>query len=83
MDAFTDTAFKGNPAVVCWLEDTVKDDKWLQSVAAEFNLPSTGYLSPIADHDARKPRFNLRWFTPVSEVVIYILQFLCCVWFGR
>ncbi|KAK1428261.1 hypothetical protein QVD17_17091 [Tagetes erecta] len=68
VDAFTDTAFKGNPAVVCWLEDAVKDDKWLQSVATEFNLPTTAYLSPIAHHDPQKPRFNLRWFTPVSEV---------------
>ncbi|KAI3682732.1 hypothetical protein L1987_82931 [Smallanthus sonchifolius] len=68
VDAFTDTPFKGNPAAVCWLEDVVKDDKWLQSVATEFNLPTTGYLTPIVDHASQNPRFHLRWFTPASEV---------------
>ncbi|KAF3660888.1 hypothetical protein FXO37_13168 [Capsicum annuum] len=43
VDAFTDTAFKGNPAAVCLLEEE-KDDKWLQSVAAEFNISETCYL---------------------------------------
>ncbi|XP_076902937.1 uncharacterized protein LOC143557850 [Bidens hawaiensis] len=68
VDAFTDTAFKGNPAVVCWLEDIEKDDKWLQSVATEFNLPTTCYLTRIVDQDSENPRFKLRWFTTVSEV---------------
>ncbi|MFS7901850.1 putative trans-2,3-dihydro-3-hydroxyanthranilate isomerase [Helianthus anomalus] len=63
VDAFTDTAFKGNPAAVCLLDDTEKDDKWLQSVAAEFNISETCYLTPVAGS-----RFNLRWFTPVAEV---------------
>ncbi|KAJ0791251.1 putative trans-2,3-dihydro-3-hydroxyanthranilate isomerase [Helianthus annuus] len=66
VDAFTDTAFKGNPAVVCWLDDISKADNWMQSVATEFNLPTTGFLS--VDHRTEKPRFNLRWFTRVSEV---------------
>ncbi|KAM0003998.1 putative phenazine biosynthesis PhzF protein [Helianthus debilis subsp. tardiflorus] len=66
VDAFTDTAFKGNPAVVCWLDDISKTDKWMQSVATEFNLPTTGFLS--VDRRTEKPRFNLRWFTRVSEV---------------
>ena len=73
MDAFTDTAFKGNPAAVCWLEGVDKDDKWLQSVAAEFNISETCYLTPVANHESENPRFGLRWFTPVAEVVT--LQF--------
>lgn len=68
VDAFTDTAFKGNPAAVCWLEDIEKDDKWLQLVATEFNISETCYLTPIVDHGLEKPRFHLRWFTPVAEV---------------
>ncbi|KAL7599568.1 hypothetical protein Lser_V15G27318 [Lactuca serriola] len=68
VDAFTDTAFKGNPAAVCWLEEIEKDDKWLQSVATEFNLSETCYLTPIVDHGSENPRFHLRWFTPVAEV---------------
>ncbi|KAI3526771.1 hypothetical protein L1887_06034 [Cichorium endivia] len=68
VDAFSETAFKGNPAAVCWLEDIEKDDKWLQSVATEFNISETCYLAPIVDHGSENPRFHLRWFTPVAEV---------------
>ncbi|KAJ0610288.1 putative trans-2,3-dihydro-3-hydroxyanthranilate isomerase [Helianthus annuus] len=70
VDAFTDTPFKGNPAAVCLLDDTEKDDKWLQSVAAEFNISETCYLTPVAGLD-NNPRFNLRWFTPVAEVTFF------------
>lgn len=69
MDAFTESAFKGNPAAVCMLEEK-KEEKWLQSVATEFNLSETCYLTPIVDSDSpsSNPRFHLRWFTPVAEV---------------
>jgi PhzF family phenazine biosynthesis protein len=72
VDAFTDSAFKGNPAAVCLLEDE-RDDEWLQSVAAEFNLSETCYLTPIAESESENnssahPRFRLRWFTPIVEV---------------
>ncbi|XP_050237955.1 uncharacterized protein LOC126687438 [Mercurialis annua] len=69
VDAFTDSAFKGNPAAVCLLEED-KDDKWLQSVAAEFNISQTSYLSRITHSDtiSSNPRFRLRWFTPIAEV---------------
>ncbi|XP_045819156.1 uncharacterized isomerase BH0283-like [Trifolium pratense] len=65
VDAFTDSAFKGNPAAVCLLEEE-KDNQWLQSVAAEFNISETCYLTPI--HGTSVPRFGLRWFTPAAEV---------------
>ncbi|KAG5514425.1 hypothetical protein RHGRI_035745 [Rhododendron griersonianum] len=71
VDAFTDSAFKGNPAAVCLLEDE-RDDQWLQSVAAEFNISETCYLIRTTDPDSETrdsvPRFHLRWFTPVAEV---------------
>lgn len=69
VDAFTESAFKGNPAVVCMLEDT-KSDEWLQAVASEFNLSETCYLTRIVDSDPdiRCPKFRLRWFTPKAEV---------------
>lgn len=70
VDAFTDTAFKGNPAAVCLLEEE-KDDQWLQSVASEFNVSQTCYLTPSAEVNEptkTNPRFGLRWFTPVDEV---------------
>ena len=46
VDAFTVKPFKGNPAAVCLLEDAAKaaDERWMQSVAAEFNLSETAFL---------------------------------------
>jgi PhzF family phenazine biosynthesis protein len=71
VDAFTDSAFKGNPAAVCLLEEE-RDDKWLQAVATEFNISETCYLTRINDLESdildSIPRFRLRWFTPVAEV---------------
>ncbi|KAJ0245207.1 hypothetical protein HA466_0186780 [Hirschfeldia incana] len=68
VDAFADSAFKGNPAAVCFLDDDDKrDNAWLQSLAAEFNLSETCFLTPITVSDVH-PRFSLRWFTPVAEV---------------
>ncbi|CAO2193012.1 unnamed protein product [Urochloa humidicola] len=69
VDAFTAEPFKGNPAAVCLLEDAAKaaDERWMQSVAAEFNLAETAYL--LRDSAAgAAPRFKLRWFTPAAEV---------------
>ncbi|KAM4126076.1 hypothetical protein ACB094_01G361100 [Castanea mollissima] len=70
VDAFTNTAFKGNPAAVCLLEEE-RDEKWLQAVAAEFNFSETCYLTRLSGSDSldsSNPRFRLRWFTPVAEV---------------
>ncbi|GMY17170.1 putative isomerase [Fagus crenata] len=70
VDAFTDSAFKGNPAAVCLLEEE-RDEQWLQAVAAEFNISETCYLTRLSGSDSLdspNPRFRLRWFTPVAEV---------------
>uniref|UniRef100_A0A7C8YX53 Trans-2,3-dihydro-3-hydroxyanthranilate isomerase n=1 Tax=Opuntia streptacantha TaxID=393608 RepID=A0A7C8YX53_OPUST len=67
VDAFTDCEFKGNPAAVCLLEEE-REDEWLQSIAAEFNISETGFLIRIAASDSPNTRFQLRWFTPVTEV---------------
>jgi len=74
VDAFTDTAFKGNPAAVCILEEE-RDEEWLQAVAREFNFSETCYLTgasgselPGSANGGSSPRFQLRWFTPVKEV---------------
>ncbi|RDY12370.1 hypothetical protein CR513_02851, partial [Mucuna pruriens] len=67
VDAFTESVFKGNPAAVCFLEEE-RDNKWLQAVAAEFNISVTCYLTPITQHGTSHPRFHLRWFTPVTEI---------------
>ncbi|XP_068662805.1 uncharacterized protein [Aristolochia californica] len=73
IDAFTDSPFAGNPAAICLLEEE-KNDEWMQSVAKEFNISETAFLSRVDTVDAGNPdpsgtpRFHLRWFTPLVEV---------------
>lgn len=61
LDAFTSQLFRGNPAAVCVLDDWLPD-KVLQSIAAENNLSETAFMVRRGD------RYQLRWFTPVTEV---------------
>lgn len=61
VDAFTTSAFGGNPAAVCLLEYP-KVDTWMQNVAAEMCLSETAFLIRQGDG------YNLRWFTPNVEV---------------
>jgi PhzF family phenazine biosynthesis protein len=62
VDAFTSTAFGGNPAAVVLLEAPAPEP-WMQAVAAEANLSDTAFVVPRADGD-----HDLRWFTPTVEV---------------
>ncbi|GAA2399712.1 PhzF family phenazine biosynthesis protein [Nonomuraea africana] len=57
VDAFTDTAFHGNPAAVCLL-NAGASDTWMQSLATEMGLSETAFLLGN----------SLRWFTPAVEV---------------
>jgi len=61
VDAFTDKVFGGNPAAVvplsAWLDDAL-----LQAIAEENNLSETAFFV------ASEKGFQLRWFTPVTEV---------------
>jgi predicted PhzF superfamily epimerase YddE/YHI9 len=62
IDAFTHRVFSGNPAAVCPL------DRWLpaetmQAIADENNLSETAFVVRVGDG-----RFELRWFTPTTEV---------------
>ncbi len=63
VDAFTDRPFAGNPAGVCVL-DRPADPRWMQEIAAEMNLSETAFVVPIEGGS----RFQLRWFTPNTEV---------------
>ncbi|PZU10898.1 PhzF family phenazine biosynthesis protein [Sphingomonas sp.] len=64
VDAFADRPFTGNPAAVmplgAWPEDAL-----LQAIAAENNLAETAFTVPLDDGPAD---YELRWFTPTSEV---------------
>jgi len=62
VDAFTDKAFKGNPAAVVLL-DQERDANWMQSVAAEINLSETAFIKPLRDN-----YYQLKWFTPKTEI---------------
>lgn len=61
IDAFTSEPFKGNPAAVVF-DNSLNADE-MHSIAAEMNLSETAFLS-----DTEKADYNLRWFTPKSEV---------------
>jgi PhzF family phenazine biosynthesis protein len=61
VDAFTSQPFRGNPAAVCLLDVAVGDD-WMQALAAEMNLSETAFVL------ACDTGFDLRWFTPTTEV---------------
>ncbi len=61
IDAFTDTRFGGNPAAVCPLKNWLSDDL-MQKIAAENNLSETAFFVAKDDY------YELRWFTPKTEV---------------
>jgi PhzF family phenazine biosynthesis protein len=66
IDAFTDAAFSGNPAVICLLPPA-SSDGWKQRLAAEMNLSETAYVEKLPSAESAY-YFGLRWFTPVAEV---------------
>lgn len=61
VDAFSDRVFAGNPAAVCPLGEWLPADL-MQSIAAENNVSETAFFVPRGDD------YELRWFTPVTEV---------------
>lgn len=63
VDAFTQNVFGGNPAAVVPLEHWIEDEI-LQAIAAENNLAETAYTVRIDDG------WELRWFTPLTEVAL-------------
>jgi len=63
VDAFTSRLFGGNPAAVCLLDEWL-DDSVLQAIAEENNLSETAFLLEQGEG------FELRWFTPVTEVAL-------------
>ena len=62
VDAFTDQAFRGNPAAVA-VVGQFPDEERMQQVAREMALSETAFCVPRPDGD-----HDLRWFTPEVEV---------------
>ena len=61
VDAFTDEIFKGNQAGVCLLEEFISDAV-MQNIAMENNLSETAFAVK------RESYYDLRWFTPNTEI---------------
>jgi PhzF family phenazine biosynthesis protein len=59
VDAFTDTPFRGNRAVVCLLAEP-RAAGWMQDIAREMNLAETAFVGP------RGGEFELRC-SPLSS----------------
>lgn len=62
IDSFTDVPFSGNPAAVCFLPAPISEEG-MQLIAAEMNLSETAFIEQTGENS-----FNLRWFTPTTEV---------------
>ncbi|PSS57109.1 PhzF family phenazine biosynthesis protein [Pseudomonas sp. BBP2017] len=61
VDAFSERPFAGNPAMVYRLEHWLSDEL-MQQIAAEHNLAETAFV--VADG----AQWQIRWFTPATEV---------------
>ena len=61
VDAFTDSVFGGNQAVVCLIEDWLPVDL-MQSIAAENAVAETAFIV------AQNENYSIRWFTPEIEM---------------
>ena len=61
VDAFHNELFKGNPAAVCILDEWLPNET-MQAIGMENNLSETAFIVKV---DAG---FEIKWFTPLSEV---------------
>lgn len=60
--SFTNSAFKGNPAGVCFLTNPISENL-MQSIAQELNLSETAFIQHISDNN-----YTLRYFSPIMEI---------------
>ncbi len=61
VDSFASELFKGNPAGVCMFVGH-ESEEWMRSMASEMNLSETAFLREVEEG------YELRWFTPTTEV---------------
>lgn len=67
LDAFTDTIFSGNPIAICPLRETISNEL-MQKIASEINFSETAFVWNNSYDFINKNQFELKWFTPTSEV---------------
>ncbi|XP_042122619.1 phenazine biosynthesis-like domain-containing protein isoform X2 [Peromyscus maniculatus bairdii] len=67
VDAFTATAFRGNPAAVCLVENTLDEDSH-QHIAREMNLSETAFIRKLqpTDNFTQKNTNNTLTFVTMS-----------------
>jgi len=65
VDAFTSQAFKGNPAGVCVIENTLEDSLML-SIAKELGLSETAFVCKLDN----KNNYSIRYFSPKMEMLL-------------
>jgi PhzF family phenazine biosynthesis protein len=63
VDAFTNQAFKGNPAGVCLIEN-ILDDALMLSIAKELGLSETAFVKKSDQTN----NFSIRYFSPKMEI---------------
>lgn len=63
IDAFTNIAFKGNPAGVCILEEPISEEKMIL-IAKELNLSETAFVIRLKESST----FSIRYFSPKMEM---------------
>ena len=63
VDAFTSVLFGGNPAAVCPLTNWLSAEH-MQLIAQENNLSETAFIVPKGND------YDIRWFTPNTEVAL-------------
>ncbi|MEK6731974.1 MAG: PhzF family phenazine biosynthesis isomerase [Pseudomonadota bacterium] len=61
INAFTDKAFRGNPAAVCILDGFLSEEL-MQKIAAQNNLSETAFVVKT------DKQYKIRWFAPGGEV---------------
>lgn len=61
VDAFTDRIFKGNPAGVMLLKESLSEES-MRDIAMEMNLSETAFVQ------RQGTEFDIRYFTPLREV---------------
>jgi PhzF family phenazine biosynthesis protein len=62
VDAFTNTAFKGNPAGVCLVTQPISEEK-MQAIASELNLSETAFIQHLKENN-----YFIRYFSPKMEI---------------
>lgn len=74
VDAFANAPFKGNQAAVMPLEEWL-DDAVLQAIGEENNFAETAF---VVRDESGAADWELRWFTPTSEVALCGHATLAC-----